>query len=268
MRLRWDSVTASLGKPCLPRGSRSFNLAERLVEGTSKTVEESSYRWAFFIQRPAPGSACSGIEPDDLLAIGSDADQADWHADEVSDEAEIIARLLRQVSGVAAGGEVKLESRHLLVLRRRRMEDRLVVGEGVEHRPFLGAVADRDAQRADAAEDVELGDRQRIHAVEANRVAEGDEVHPATAPPPPGGRAELVATLQHLLTDVVEELGREGAGADPRRIGLGDPPDLVNVLRTDAGANASGSGDRVGGGDEGIGAVVQVEQSCLRPLED
>src|SRR3954452_9485530 len=42
MRLRWDSVTASLGKPCLPRGSRSFNLLERLLEVTRQTVEEGS----------------------------------------------------------------------------------------------------------------------------------------------------------------------------------------------------------------------------------
>src|SRR4051794_7127003 len=40
MRLRWDSVTASLGNPCLPRGSRSFNFAERLLEATPQTVGE------------------------------------------------------------------------------------------------------------------------------------------------------------------------------------------------------------------------------------
>jgi hypothetical protein len=34
MRLRWDSVTASLGRPCLPLGSRSFNFDARLLEAT------------------------------------------------------------------------------------------------------------------------------------------------------------------------------------------------------------------------------------------
>ena len=112
-----------------------------------------------------------------------------------------------------------------------------MVGEAVEDGALLRAVADRDPQRADAAEHVELGDRQRVHAVEADRVAQGDQVHPAAAPPPAGGGAELVAALDHLLADLVVELGREGPGADPGRVGLGDPPDLVDVGRADAGAD-------------------------------
>ena len=40
MRLRWDSVTASRGRPCRPRGSRSFNSGARRSEATPLTVEE------------------------------------------------------------------------------------------------------------------------------------------------------------------------------------------------------------------------------------
>ena len=64
------------------------------------------------------------------------------------------------------------------------------------------------------------------------------------------------------------QLGREGAGPDPGRVGLGDPPDLGDVGRADAGADGRRAGDRVGGGDEGIGAVVEVEQRRLGALED
>ena len=143
-----------------------------------------------------------------------------------------------------------------------------MVGEALQHGAFLGAVADRHAQRPDAAEDVELGDRQRVHAVEADRVAEGDEVHPAGAAPAAGGRPELVAALDDPLAGLVLELGREGAGADPGRVGLGDAPDFGDVGRADAGADRRRAGDRVRRGDEGIGAVVEVEQGRLGALED
>ena len=66
----------------------------------------------------------------------------------------------------------------------------------------------------------------------------------------------------------VVELGREGARADARGVGLGDAPDLVDRARPDAGADAGGARDRVGRGDERIGAVVDVEHGALRPLED
>ena len=74
--------------------------------------------------------------------------------------------------------------------------------------------------------------------------------------------------LEHLPADVVVELGRERPGADPGRVGLGDPPDLVDVGRPDAGADRRRAGDRVRGGDERIGAVVEVEQGRLGALED
>ena len=115
---------------------------------------------------------------------------------------------------------------------------------------------------------VELGDRQRGHPVEAHRVAQGDQVDPAAAPLAAGRRAVLVAALEHVPPDLVVELGREGPGADPGRVGLGDAPDLVDVGGPDAGADAGGAGDRVRGGDEGIGAVVEVEQRRLGALED
>ena len=77
-----------------------------------------------------------------------------------------------------------------------------------------------------------------------------------------------MAALQHHAPGLVVELGREGPCADPGRVGLGDPPDLADVARPDPGADTGRSGDRVGGGDEGIGAVVEVEQRSLGAFED
>ena len=60
-----------------------------------------------------------------------------------------------------------------------------------------------------------------------------------------------------------------GNGPSPTRVdvGLRDAPDLVDRLRPDAGAHARGARDRVGGGDERIRAVVDVEHRALRALE-
>ena len=101
-----------------------------------------------------------------------------------------------------------------------------------------GAVADGDAEGADAREDVELGDREGVHAVEPDGVAQGHQVHPAAAAAAAGGGAELAAALAGSGRRLVLELGGEGAGADAGRVGLGDPPDLVDVARSDAGADA------------------------------
>ena len=121
-----------------------------------------------------------------------------------------------------------------------------MVGEAVEHGPLARAIADRDAQRFEAAEHVELGDRQRGHAVDPHRVAQGDQVHPATAALAAGRRPVLVALLQHVPADLVLQLGGEGARPDAGRVGLGDTPDLVDVARADAGPDRRRAGNRVG----------------------
>ena len=56
------------------------------------------------------------VQPDDLVASRADADEADRHADELADEAEVVARLDRQVGGGLAVAEVGVEAGQLLVL--------------------------------------------------------------------------------------------------------------------------------------------------------
>ena len=73
--------------------------------------------------------------------------------------------------------------------------------------------------------------------------------------------------LAQELARVVKQLGREGAFADPRGVGLEDGDDPVDAgrrhPRTGAGAGRGGAG----GGDERVGAVVDVEQGRLTGLE-
>ena len=69
------------------------------------------------------------------------------------------------------------------------------------------------------------------------------------------------------LADLVEQLGREGAGADPGGVGLADAEHEADAVRAGAGARGRGGRHRVGRGDERVGAVVDVEHGALRALE-
>src|SRR5205085_6735494 len=92
-------------------------------------------------------------------------------------------------------------------------------------------------------------------------------VEPAAAALAPRDGAELAPALADALAGAVAELGRERSLADPRRIGLGDAEHVADGARSEPGAGRGLPCDRVRGGDEGIGAVVDVEQRPLRALE-
>src|SRR6476661_7850419 len=106
-------------------------------------------------------------------------------------------------------------------------------------------VANADPQGIDARQHVELGDGECSHRVEPDRVAQRDQVEPAAAPGTARGGAHLTAALAECLAEVVIEFGREGTRADTGRVSLGDTPDLVDVPRSDSGADAGRAGDRV-----------------------
>ncbi len=101
------------------------------------------------------------------------------------------------------------------------------------------------------------------------RVLQGDEVQPAGAAAASGRGAVLVSAVDDAVADLValEQLGREGAGADAGRVGLRDTPHLVDVARPDAGSDAGRRADRVRRRHERIRAVVDVQQRALRALE-
>ncbi len=73
--------------------------------------------------------------------------------------------------------------------------------------------------------------------------------------------------LDQQLADVVLLLGRERPGADPGHVGLGDADHPLDVARPEPRARAGPAGHRVGRGHERIGAVVEVEEGRLGPLE-
>ena len=183
------------------------------------------------------------------------------------DELQVVARGRRQVRLLAAVGEVLAPAGHLDVLAGGVVEHRLVVGEVVELRALGAAVPRAHAQPVEARQHVELGHRERGQRVDPRRVAQRDQVEPADAPRAPGRGAVFAAALADLVGDVAVELGRERPRAHARAVGLDHSPDLVDVLRPDAGADARRARHRVRRGDERIRAVVDVEQRALGALE-
>src|SRR3954471_5354974 len=187
------------------------------------------------------------VGPDDLVAARADADQRDRDADEVGDVRQVVARGLRQVALIAHAGDVLVPAGQLLVLAGCLVHHGLVVRVVVEARLLGAAVVRADVERAEAGQNVELRDRQVRERVDAGRVAQGDEVDPTDAAGAAGGPPVLPPRLSQRDPELVVELGRERARADARGVGLRDAPDLVDVLRPDAGAGAGGRGHRVGG---------------------
>ncbi len=145
------------------------------------------------------------------------------------------------------------------------------VGLGV--RELLDALAVDLVRHADrdllpAGEDVELGEEEVRQAVHPGRVAGDHRVEPAAAPVTAGGDTALAADAAQRLAVLVEELRRERARADTGRVGLEDADDAADLRRAHAGAGAGAARGRVRGGDEGVRAVVDVEERALAALEE
>ena len=77
----------------------------------------------------------------------------------------------------------------------------------------------------------------------------------------------LVADIDEVVADLVEQLGGERTRADSRDVRLRDTDDALDVARADTGAGARAAGHRVGRGDERVRAVVEIEEGRLRTLE-
>ena len=110
-------------------------------------------------------------------------------------------------------------ARHRFVHRLARASCATSDGNSVSVRlPQRVRRADLDA--LEAVEHVELGQRQRVEAVDADAVAHGDRVVPAAAPRPAGDRAVLVAAVAQPVAHLA---GRARSAAAPRRRGSCTP---------------------------------------------
>ncbi len=201
-----------------------------------------------------------------VLALGAGRQHRDRGADQLFETADVFDRGGGQIGpGPRAAGAFAPTLGGLVD----RLELGLRGGAGRQVIVALPAmpIGGADLDLVEAVEHVELGQRDAVDAADLDRLAHQRGVEPAAAPRPAGDGAELVAALAEPAADLVVELGRERAAADPRGVGLGDAEHIADGADRQAGAGGGLAGGGVRRGDEGIGAVVDVEHHPLGALE-
>src|SRR5919197_3042238 len=212
---------------------------------------------------PAPAAGGALAQGDDPLALGAGSHERDRNP-----------QLALHTLDVGASRRRELVVERLLPAGERLVDGPAVVEVALVRRellrlgPVRKEVADADRDLREGREDVELRQGERRHAVQPHRVAEGDEVEPAATPVASGDGAELAPELAHPLLRRAFDLARERPLAHARDIGLRDADDLVDPRRTDADPGRGSSRQRARGRDEGIRAVVEVEERPVRALEE
>ncbi len=152
-------------------------------------------------------------------------------------------------------------------MRRRSLE---TAGKALDGAP-VELVADADLDLVERVEHVELGQRDAVEAVDLGGVARGEGVEPAAAAGPSGRDAVLAPALADELADLVlalDHLGGEGAFADARGVGADDAEHAGDALRRETQPDAGAARGRRRGGDERVGAVVNVEERGLRAFDE
>ncbi len=97
--------------------------------------------------------------------------------------------------------------------------------------------------------------------------AQRHRIEPAAAARAAGDRAELMAHARQVLARGIEQLGGKRTRAHARGIGLHDAQHVVEAARPEARAGGRAARRGVGGSDERIGAVIDVEHRALRAFE-
>lgn len=142
---------------------------------------------------------------------------------------------------------------------------------GLGHRHLIKAsavdvVGHTDWDLADAGEHVELGEEQIGKAVDAGCITGNHRVVPTTTALTAGVHSDFAAGGLQELAPLVEQFSGEGAGTNAGGVGLDDTQGAGDLCGADTGSHAGAAGSRVGGGHEGVGAVVDVQHGCLAAL--
>ena len=218
--------------------------------------------------------ACCRLNPqsqsfrkDRLLPVRPDGDHFHRPAQQLAEPVEILPGIGRQIADAADVADLLLPAGQRLVDRHHPAKIVHVAGKigGPLAVQFVGGA---NLQFRQLAQNVQQHHRQHVDAAEAGGIAGGHGVEPAAAPGPPRDRAVLVPPAADVLARLVVLLGGERSAADPRGIGLDDADDLGDVSTGHARAGRNAHARAVAAGDEGEGAVVDVQQRALGALEE
>lgn len=129
-------------------------------------------------------------------------------------------------------------------------------------------VGDTDFEFAEGVENVEFGDGETVHAVDADGVATDDGIKPTTTAFSAGGGSKFGAAIAEGFANSFYHFGGEGAFADAGGVGFGDTDDAIDDGGANSGADAGAAGDGVGGGDVGIGSMIEVKEGSLSAFKE
>ena len=117
-------------------------------------------------------------------------------------------------------------------------------------------------------EDVELREGDAVEAGDPDRLLATTASNQPTRRGRPVTVPNSFPRVADPFADLVVELGREGAGADARRVGLHDADDGAERGRRNPEARAGAARRARGGRHEGIRPVVHVEHDALGALAE
>src|SRR5579875_2254509 len=211
-------------------------------------------------------AVCSSRCGYELLASGPHPHPRHRDAYLLDDELDVLLGGGGELVELGHTGRVLLPAGQLLIDGHSVVQVALVVGH-VAKGLLAAAVGDAHLERRQRVEHVELGERHLGERVEPRRLADHHRVEPAGPPPAARVGAELAAPLDEQVAGLVEKLGGERTRPDAGDVRLGDPDHRRHVPRADTGAHARPARDRVGGCDERIGAVGEIQEGGLRAFE-
>lgn len=204
---------------------------------------------------------------DHVLLAGTSADVLNVHAGELLNVLDVLARVLRQLLPLLQTHSVGLPTGQGHVLDVHGVEHGQVGGETGN---LLSVVLVRhgDLDLLEVVENVQLGQVDRVVPVDRVGVLDENQVEPSAAALAAGGHAELTADLLQLLAHLVQLLGRERTGADAGGVGLDDTNGLPDLAGVEVKAGENSTEASVGGGDEGVSAVVDVQHESVGALDE
>src|SRR5262249_17099579 len=101
--------------------------------------------------------------------------------------------------------------------------------------------------------------RQTLNAAGAHRLPYQNRVEPTATSWSAGNDAEFLAAFAKRLADFVDLLGGKRPRADARSIGFANSEHIIDRIWSHSRSDRRLRRHRVRGGDEGIGAVVDIE---------
>lgn len=201
-----------------------------------------------------------------LMPAWSNPDVGNWSSGELREALEVGAGVLGELlPGLALRG-VALPAGEGFVDGDDAVPG-VAVGGGELVLLAVDLVVGADLDGVALVEAIEVGDGEPGDAIDHTGVAEEDHVEPTTGAGATSGCAELAAKAVQVVSEVVV-VGGKGTCADPRGVGLADSDDGLDGEGRQSGASGAAAGSGVGGGHEGVGPEVDVEEGALCALEE